>query len=360
MSSSNAPYLKQNDRGQWEIRWTEDRRSIRRSTKTDDLAAAERKLAEFIMERQAGPAVTVPQILDAYVDHLRAKGKQSAERRGYISKNLKRHFAGPVSEITIDSLEAYGRARKRGEIGVRCTSDGTLRHELSTLGTALTHAARTKLIQRSDIPYIPLPEAPPPKDLWFDEAESQQILATANVQLADDPLHKGALFVWIAMETASRKRAVEELRWSQVDLQAGLIMLNPPGRRQTSKRRPTVPISSALLPVLRRARAAATGELVLGNSSSVERPFATLCKAAYEATRNEKFLKATPHVLRHTWATLAARAGVSLFEIAGVLGDDIATVQRVYAHHCPDFLRAAVDFRLSGTVRNQPTAGIST
>jgi integrase len=161
--------------------------------------------------------------------------------------------------------------------------------------------------------------------------------------LADDPRHRGALFTWIAMETASRKRAIEELRWDQVDLQARLIRLNPPGRRQTSKRRPTVPISSALMKVLERA-GPATG-LVLGNSSSIERPFATLCRAAHRTTGNEKFLTITPHVLRHTWATLAARAGVSLFEIAGVLGDSIATVQRVYAHHCPDYLRSAVEFR---------------
>ena len=180
-----------------------------------------------------------------------------------------------------------------------------------------------------------------------------------SLQLADDPLHRGGLFVWIAMETASRKRAIEELRWTQVDLRARLIHLNPAGRRQTAKRRPTVPISTALLKVLERAYEARTGDLVLGNSSSIERPFATLCRAAHRATGNEKFLKATPHCLRHTWATLAARAGVSLFEIAGVLGDDVATVQRVYAHHCPDYLRSAVDFRLYGAARNQPTSPLS-
>jgi hypothetical protein len=42
---------------------------------------------------------------------------------------------------------------------------------------------------------------------------------------------------------------------------------------------------------------------------------------------------------------LAARAGVDLFRVAGVLGDTIATVERAYAHHCPDHLRAAVNFR---------------
>ena len=53
----------------------------------------------------------------------------------------------------------------------------------------------------------------------------------------------------------------------------------------------------------------------------------------------------TPHTLRHSWATQAARAGVSMWEIAGVLGDTIATVSRVYAHHSPDHLRSAVNFR---------------
>lgn len=356
---SNAPYLKLNDRGQWEIRWTEDRRSMRKSTKTADLATAERALADFIIGRHAKAAVSVPQILDAYVEHLRAKGKPAASRRGYAAANLKEHFSGAVSDITIDSIDAYGRARRSNRIGRRCTSDGTLRQELSTLGAALAHAVRAKLIDKADVPEIPLPEAPPPKNFWFDEVESQQLLAVANVHLADDPLHRGSLFVWIAMETASRKRAIEELRWDQVDLRARLIKLNPDGRRQTAKRRPTVPISSALLKVMERAYAARTGDLVLGNSSSIERPFATLCRAAHRATGSEKFLKATPHCLRHTWATLAARAGVSLFEIAGVLGDDLATVQRVYAHHCPDYLRNAVDFRMYGAVRNQPTSALS-
>lgn len=356
---NNAPYLKQNPRGMWEIRWTEARRSMRESTRTADLAVAERKLAEFIMGRQAGGERTVAQILDAYVEHLRAKGKPAASRRGYAAANLKRHFTGALSEITTDSIEAYCSARRAGRIGRKPGADGTLRQELSTLASALAHAVRAKTVAKADVPYIPLPEAPDPKDVWLDEVESQQLLAVANVMLADDPRHRGALFTWIAMETASRKRAIEELRWEQVDLQARLIRLNPAGRRQTSKRRPTVPISSALMKVLERAHAPGSGGLVLGNSSSVERPFATLCRAAHRSTGNEKFLKITPHVLRHTWATLAARAGVSLFEIAGVLGDSIATVQRVYAHHCPDYLRSAVDFRMYGAARNEPTAGIS-
>ena len=51
----------------------------------------------------------------------------------------------------------------------------------------------------------------------------------------------------------------------------------------------------------------------------------------------------TPHVLRHTKATWMAQAGVSMFDIAGVLGDSVDTVTKTYAHHHPDYLRDAIN-----------------
>ena len=44
------------------------------------------------------------------------------------------------------------------------------------------------------------------------------------------------------------KEAILSLRWSQVDLKAGLINFNPPGRQQTNKRRPRVPRTSSCAP----------------------------------------------------------------------------------------------------------------
>ena len=344
---NSMPSLKLNDRGMWEIRWTENRRSMRESTRTSDAAEAQRKLAAFLVARQMDGAVSPPvaAVLDAYLESLRAKGRPSAERRGYAAANLTAHFTGAVADITDARVEAYGRARYAGRIGRRCTSDGTLRQELSTLASALRCAVKTKALKLADMPSIALPDAPPPKDMWLTETESAQLLAAADSLLATDPTHRGALFAHIALATASRKRAIEELRWQQIDFAARLVRFNPDGRRQTSKRRPVVPISSVLLPVLQLAREAAHGDFVLGNDSDIERSFGALCRVAHRATGNARFLDITPHVLRHTWATQAARAGVSLFEVAGVLGDQLTTVQRVYQHHCPDYLRGAVEFR---------------
>ena len=54
------------------------------------------------------------------------------------------------------------------------------------------------------------------------------------------------------METAQRKTAILELKWEQVDFERRIITFNPYGRNQTIKRRPPIPISSRLIPLLTR------------------------------------------------------------------------------------------------------------
>jgi hypothetical protein len=44
----------------------------------------------------------------------------------------------------------------------------------------------------------------------------------------------------------------------------------------------------------------------------------------------------TPHIMRHTFASLLVSAGESIYKVAVWLGDDVATVQRHYGHLTPD------------------------
>jgi integrase len=53
----------------------------------------------------------------------------------------------------------------------------------------------------------------------------------------------------------------------------------------------------------------------------------------------------TPHVLRHTWASLAAMAGKPMQDIAAVMGDTIKTIEAHYLHLSPDHLRDVIDFK---------------
>ncbi|MGB8984835.1 MAG: hypothetical protein WCC12_23420 [Anaerolineales bacterium] len=51
----------------------------------------------------------------------------------------------------------------------------------------------------------------------------------------------------------------------------------------------------------------------------------------------------TRHTIRRTWVTWAAMRGVSLYDIADVLGDDYKTVEKHYRKYQPEFLRGAVE-----------------
>ena len=41
----------------------------------------------------------------------------------------------------------------------------------------------------------------------------------------------------------------------------------------------------------------------------------------------------TPHVLRHTCASWLLWEGRTIWEVAGIIGADASTVERVYGHH---------------------------
>src|SRR5262249_41420671 len=58
------------------------------------------------------------------------------------------------------------------------------------------------------------------------------------------------LYLLLAFGTGARPKALLELTTFQINLANRLIYLNPSGRRQNKKRRPTLPICDTLLPVL--------------------------------------------------------------------------------------------------------------
>lgn len=341
---NNGPRLAANNAGIWEVRWTEGRRSNRLSTKTADRSLAEQFFARWILERNT-PVIhryTVAAALDAYLNEHVAEKVVDKRRQEDCVRWLSAELGDrSPADLTPDVMLAYRRKREAGKVNGHPVGNGTLRRELNCLVAALNHAARHRRIAAADVPHVALPTAPPPKDLWLDETEAEQFW-----QAAASLGGRSFLFVAVALETASRKKAIEQLRWSQVDLNAGVIHFQNDGGQRTNKRRVAVPISERLAAVLFKAKQEAETEWVLINPYSIQHAFDRVKAAAFKETANGKFMQICPHALRHTWATHAARAGVPLFQVAGVLGDTLPTVMRVYAHHSPDHLRSAVNFRM--------------
>ena len=342
---NNGPRLDLNEAGIYEIRWTESRRSKRKSTGTADHGEAQAALGRHLLglaEEKKVSVCNVASVLEAYdLEHVQERVVAKDRQEGCIAV-LKAGLGHlDVQQLTPAAILEYRKDRKAGKVNGHVAGDSTLRRELNCLIAAINHAARHRRIPQAEVPHIALPDAAPPKDLWLTEAQLDKLLETAAKLYPGDRLSRIYRFVALAAETAARKTSVVTLRWGQVDLQARLIHFQNDGNTRTKKRRVPVPMSDLAFEVLTKAWSERTqDEWVLDTPYSVQHHFDMLKAAAGEA-----FADVTPHTLRHTWATHAARAGVPLFEIAGVLGDTLATVMRVYAHHCPDHLRGAVNFR---------------
>lgn len=361
MSNRNTPRLALNPAGNYEIRWTEDRITRRVSCHTKDKAEAEKALALHLLKSsEAKPADTnIRSILASYEsEHVEKRVVDKDRQTDCLAVLLAGLGDKDVRDLTPDVISWYSEARASGQINGRKVSNSTMRRELNCLVAAINHAVRHRRLAVSDVPHIALPEAPPPKDLWLTSDELDLFIECAVERYGHmSRIHR---FVLVASETAARKNSVVKLRWSQVSLQSGVINYQNDGGPRTKKRRVPVPISDTLMDLLVVAWDARTqDEWVLDTPYSIQHHFDAVKEAAYQKSQNDKFKHVTPHTLRHTWATLAAQAGVPLFEIAGVLGDTLSTVVRVYAHHSPDHLRGAVNWR-DRTGRNtgqkQPTS----
>jgi integrase len=337
-----TPVLRRADNGRYYAFYTVGRRSKRESMGTTQEGEARKRFAQWLLvESEPGEdaaRLTCGDLWDLYWEkHAEVKTASPATLR-FSWANLKVHFeALPISAVDQDVVDRYERARNTGRIG-RKSKSSTVRRELNALRGCFSWCAdpKRRIITKAQIPAFSLPEEGEARDRWLKMPEIQALLDTARQLRKGDRLSRGERFLWLALETAARKSAILELTWDRVDFETGVIHYDVPGRKKTKKRRSAPPISKALRPVLRRAYAERTSDLVLDNPFGIDKVVKAIALAA-------GVKGVSPHVLRHTAATHMARNGVPLWKIAGVLGNSMLMVEKVYAKHCPEGLADAVE-----------------
>jgi integrase len=122
-----------------------------------------------------------------------------------------------------------------------------------------------------------------------------------------------------------------------VDFKRGVIDY---GLGHGNKRRATVRLNKQALDALKAAKELACSEYLIEYHG---RPLKTVKKGFTAACKRAGIVGVTPHILRHSGATWMALDGVPLSEIAAVLGDREATVERVYRKFTPEYQVRATD-----------------
>jgi integrase len=83
----------------------------------------------------------------------------------------------------------------------------------------------------------------------IEEAGAAYVVTELGLRIGTEPRYARAhwrRFLILEVGTAAREGALRELKWEQLDMRLRRIRLNPEGRRQTKKRRPTIAMAPTL------------------------------------------------------------------------------------------------------------------
>jgi integrase len=272
----------------------------------------------------------------------------SRATRGYHIQNLLPYWGEKtLADVKGSTCRSYLKQRVEGSSSNSRATNGsssrasvkpsTARQELKTLQAAINHWHKESPL--AAVPQVTLPKAGSPRERVLSRSEAAKLLWAARRL----KLPHVARFIIIGIETGTRHAAILKLRWDEdndargsVDLQRGIIFRRGNGEKETSKRRPPVRVGRRLLGYLVRwsRRDADQGFLNIIHWNG--QPILKMKRAWAHVVREAGLGRdVTPHTLRHTCASWLLAEGRTIWDVAGILGADASTIERVYGHYMP-------------------------
>ena len=313
------------------LEWREGGQKVGRTTGCRDLEPAKRRARELILEladiRDADPAeMPIMAALDRYwAQRGKTLASSSMAKR---ARALWREYWGEaktVADLHIGAQEDF-IAWLRG----KGYSDGYVRRVVGVGQSALNRAWK-----RGEVRQVPFVELPPGGEPFAHKASRAMLVKLLNTPM---PAHVWT-YVLIRLNTGCRGDAALDLRPEQVDFADRLVRLNPAGRRQTKKYRPTIPLTDTLAAHLRTLPTD-------GYYAGWQGRRTVSIKTTWRKVRAAAKLPAwfAPKVLRHTVATELRKRGVPGWEVSGLVGHtrgEAAATTGGYAKYDPDYLGRA-------------------
>lgn len=295
----------------------------RRSLKTKIRSEAEIRYKEQMVEAGYKHLFKDITIIEALLDYRREVDVADAARLRSCIIALTEFFKDEheLYTIGIPDCRAYVKYRTLFDI-----SPGGIARELSVLKAATHHALKMKRLTLDKMPQFELPTGQVKSVVWLLEDETRKLLDSAQGEML--------WYVTLLYYTASRRNAIEQLKWTQVNMAHRTINLAKSGERITNKRRPTIPMGKELFDLLNEIPK--TSDYVLGDARDRGWEFEKFVKDIGLLNLPERdgrpAGKLTPHVLRHSRATHLLERNVGIYSVARLLGDSVTTVQRRYGH----------------------------
>jgi len=335
--------------------WTPDtareeaRRILGEVVKGDDPGGA---------KREARKAATIADLCTAYLEaaecgriltRRKAAKKPStlATDKGRIERHIKPLLGNlKVSAVTRADIERFRDGVTEGETKARIKTGkhglarvtggrGTATRTVGLLGAILTFAVRRGL--RTDNPVRGV-------ERHSDGHRTRRLSETEYAALGQAlrTMPESAWPIALAATkflalTGWRRGEMLGLQWSEADL------VTQTARLEDTKTGASLrPLSRAASAVVRELPC--LGALIFPASVGADRPMRGFHKVWIRVARRAGLgADVTPHVLRHSFASVAADLGYSELTIASLIGHKKASVTSKYAHHADSVLLQAAD-----------------
>lgn len=287
----------------------------RETLNTRDRDTALQRIKDLEAARSKPRGISIKEIVAAYLDDK--ADKPSAPKMRDAWKALEPHFGHlRPDQVTRNECRDYQR-RRRGR------SNGTIRKELGVLQAAIRWAGHREF-------KCELPPAPAPRDTFITKKEFERLLDAAKA-------HHVKTFLMLAWYTAARKEAILSLTWGHVDFRRRRINF---GRGIGNKGRAEIPMAVPLRNALQSANESRTSDYVVEWAGA---RVGSIRKGFEEAAARAALKDITIHDLRRSAARHMVENGVSIHEVAQVLGHkNIAVTYSTYARFSPGHLKKAV------------------
>lgn len=222
---------------------------------------------------------------------------------------------------------------------------GTLNRYLNGLAAVITWAIRRRIAPKGYVHPCRSIERRPEgagRTRFLSDAERERLLAACRA----DPWPKLYGLVLMALTTGARKSELTGLAWADVDLERREASV---GRTKNGDPR-VLPLVAGVVTELQGYARGKPDELVFGSPRDARRPFSFEAHFVEAVKRARLGRDVTFHVLRHSCASMLAKNGATLLEIAEVLGHRQLQVTKRYSHLTTTHKAALVE-RVMGRVQ---------
>lgn len=312
-------------------------RRVGLSEKDYDLAVQKvpRKMIEMGWSEDVEAQATFGQAVDAYL--AKRRDRPGAKNRANAVKNLLAFFTHdkPVSAFTAKDRDDWASHRAGKKIG-------TINSEIRMINAILNQAYKEGAVTQKPVvwEYFAEPEI---ERLLLSKEDWADILGVAQNMLRGSNrtgrLSSLEIYLWMVRYTGGRRSFYTDLKWDRVDFTRKVISFAVVGESYTTKKRPMVPISDELLPILVRAKEEAESEWVIWHRGRFDNVIKGL-RSAMSRSDNDRMRELAPvihsHSFRRSFITWCVAEGFSPWVIGKITGNSSEMIEKTYAVFKPD------------------------